>query len=137
MGVIFWLSSRTANESAKQSGAVLGWLISCFGENAFTDFIVRKLAHFLEFTGLCFLFNVALYYTRGKVSPVLATAFTSLYAATDEVHQLFVDGRSCELRDWAIDSCGAIVGAIGTMLLFLIISKIANKSKKSIDTETI
>lgn len=134
MGIIFWLSSRTADESARQSSSVLQWLIEHLGNIGISEFIVRKTAHLLEFTGLCFLFNVALYYTRGKVSPILSTILTSLYAVTDEVHQLFVVGRSCELRDWAIDTCGAILGAVGTMLIFLIISKI---SAKSIDTESI
>ncbi|MCM1114805.1 MAG: VanZ family protein [Clostridium sp.] len=133
MGVIFWLSSRTSTESAEQSGALLQWLIDHFGNNGFTDFIVRKLAHFLEFTGLCFLFNIAWYYTKGKASPVLSVICTSAYAATDEFHQLFVSGRSCELRDWAIDSCGAVAGAIGTMLVFYVVSLIIKK-KKCIDT---
>lgn len=134
MGIIFWLSSRTADESARQSSTVLKWLIEHLGSIGISEFIVRKTAHLLEFTGLCFLFNVALYYTKGKVSPILSTILTSLYAVTDEVHQLFVVGRSCEIRDWAIDTFGAILGTVGTMLIFLIISKI---SAKSIDTESI
>jgi len=34
----------------------------------------------------------------------------SLYAVTDEIHQLFVPGRSGELRDVMIDSIAALVG---------------------------
>ena len=33
-----------------------------------------------------------------------------LYAVTDEVHQYFVPGRSCELRDALIDACGVAAG---------------------------
>ncbi len=105
MGVIFWLSSRTAVESAQQSGSILQYLIEIFGDNIFTDFIVRKLAHFLEFTGLCLLMNIALYQTRKRKSFISATLLTSLYAVTDEVHQLFVEGRACRITDWAIDTC--------------------------------
>lgn len=131
MGVIFWLSSRTAVESAEQSGSILNYLIAIFGDNIFTDFIVRKLAHFLEFTGLCLLMNIALYQTRKRKSFISATALTSLYAVTDEVHQLFVEGRACRVADWAIDTCGAILGTIAFSLILLIITKI--KSKNTID----
>ena len=136
MGVIFWLSSRTADESSKQSGLIVAWFYNHFGENVFTDFVVRKLAHFLEYTGLCFLFNIALLYTRSKKSPFLSILFTSLYAVSDEVHQIFVDGRSFQVSDILVDSCGAILGSIGTMILLLVISKIKN-NHKAIDTRTI
>lgn len=132
MGVIFWLSSRTADESAQQSGNILNRLIEIFGDNIFTDFIVRKLAHFLEFTGLCLLMNTALYQTRKRKSFLLATVLTSLYAVTDEVHQLFVEGRACRAVDWAIDTCGAIVGTIAFAVIFTLLSK-AIKRKNTID----
>jgi VanZ family protein len=132
MAVIFWLSSRTADESALQSGAVLEWLINHFGDNIFTDFIVRKLAHFLEFTGLCLLFNIALYQTKKRKMLIPATVFTSFYAITDEVHQLFVDGRSCQFSDWAIDTAGAILGTIAFAVLFAIANRLLSK-KNTID----
>ncbi len=127
MGVIFWLSSRTADESSAQSGEVLEWLYKVFGDNFFTIFIVRKLAHCLEFTGLGFLFAVSLYLTRSKRSTLFAILFTSLYAVTDEVHQIFVTGRSCEFRDWVIDTFGALVGALGFVIILAIADSISNK----------
>ena len=132
MVVIFWLSSRTAQESSEQSSAVLEWLISVFGDNLFTDFIVRKLAHCLEFTGLCFLLNLSLYQSSGKKMPIRAIMLTSLYAVTDEVHQLFVDGRSCQISDWAIDTAGAVIGALGFIAVIYVIGSI--KKKNCIDT---
>ncbi|HIU52150.1 MAG TPA: VanZ family protein [Candidatus Merdicola faecigallinarum] len=35
-----------------------------------------------------------------------------IYAITDEIHQLFVPGRSGEIRDVLIDGLGIIVGII-------------------------
>lgn len=137
MGVIFWLSSRTADESAQQSGTVLKWLISVFGDSFFTDFIVRKLAHCLEFTGLCVLFNLSLLLDRKKVMPVMAAILTSAYAITDEFHQIFVVGRSCQISDWAIDTCGAAAGSIAFMIIYVIAKSIMKrnaKSKSVIDT---
>lgn len=131
MAVIFYFSSRTADESAEQSGAILNWLINFFGDNSFTDFIVRKSAHCLEYTGLCLLFNCAWYFTRNKKSVLISIACSSAYAATDELHQSFIDGRSCEFRDWAIDTGGAVLGAIGFCILFIIINAIAKSGKSN------
>lgn len=131
MGVIFYFSSRTATESSGQSNVIVAWLQKLFGENAVTDFIVRKSAHCLEFTGLCVLFNCSLFFTFAKKRPIISIICTSLYAVTDEVHQIFVDGRSCELRDWGIDTFGAILGTIGFLVLFCIIDRIVNKKVKN------
>lgn len=127
MAVIFWLSSRTAEESSAQSGAILDFLIDIFGENVFTVFIVRKSAHCLEFTGLSLLFNISLYFTKDRPMYLYATAFTSLYAVTDELHQLFVEGRSCQLGDWAIDTGGAVLGTIGFLVIFHIFKYVHNR----------
>ena len=129
MGVIFWLSSRTATESSEQSGVIVEFLRKIFGDNVFTDFIVRKSAHCLEFTGLSFLFNLSLYVTKNKPSFVFAVMLTSIYAATDEFHQLFVEGRSCQITDWAIDTAGAILGALGFLVILSIIKKLNKTSK--------
>ena len=45
----------------------------------------------------------------------------TLYAVTDEIHQSFVPGRSCELRDMGIDSCGVLAGVL--VVSFLMRSK--------------
>lgn len=130
MGVIFWLSSRTATESSAQSEIIVEILKRIFGDNVFTDFIVRKSAHCLEFTGLSFLFNLSLYVTKNNPSYFFAVILTSIYAATDEFHQLFVEGRSCQITDWAIDTAGAILGALGFFVILLIIKK-CNKTSNA------
>ena len=38
-----------------------------------------------------------------------AFALSSFYAATDEIHQLFVSDRAGQVTDWLIDSAGATV----------------------------
>lgn len=38
---------------------------------------------------------------------------------TDEVHQLFVPGRSCQVTDMLIDSCGVLAGVLAGLALFL------------------
>lgn len=127
MAVIFWFSSRTANESTNQSNVFVEWLENLFGKNEIWIFIVRKSAHCLEFTGLSLLLCFALYFTRNKSSIPFAVGLTSLYAVTDEIHQIFVEGRSCELRDWVIDTVGAVIGALGFLVLYRIISVIIKR----------
>ncbi len=130
MGIIFYFSSRTAVESSEQSSSILNILRQLFGKNAVTDFIVRKSAHCLEFTGLSLLLNFALYFSYQRKKLISAIIITSAYAVTDELHQLFVEGRSCEIRDWAIDTAGALIGSIGFLILIEIISYIIKKMRK-------
>lgn len=44
------------------------------------------------------------------VIPLLSWVFCILYAASDEIHQIFVPGRACMLTDVCIDSAGALLG---------------------------
>jgi VanZ family protein len=43
--------------------------------------------------------------------------FTSLYGASDELHQYFVPNRSCDFYDWLADSIGAVMALITIYLL--------------------
>lgn len=130
MGVIFWFSSKTAAESTGQSNVFVEWLENLFGKNEIWVFIVRKSAHCLEFTGLGLLVSAAVFFTKGKTNAIISLAIASAYAVTDEIHQIFVEGRSCELRDWVIDTVGALLGIIAFYVLFKIIQAIINKKRK-------
>ena len=121
MGLIFFFSSRTADESSQQSDFLLKLLQKLFGEGALSDFIVRKAAHFSEFALLRFLFNFSFYFTYGKPKRIISVALTSLYAVSDEVHQIFVEGRACQALDWVIDTCGAAAGMLAFVIILLII----------------
>jgi VanZ family protein len=75
----------------------------------------RKFAHFAEYALLCLLWWRA--FERGlgpRRAALLAFAIASAYAATDELHQSFVEGRHGTPVDWLIDSAGA-----GLMLFLL------------------
>lgn len=131
MGVIFYLSSRTADQSSQESGAVLAWLTRLLGDGWLTDFLVRKFAHFLEYTGLCLLLSFACAATWGKRWMAVGLPIASLYAVTDEVHQRFVPGRSCQVTDWAIDTAGAALGLLcAGVLLALWLRYRAKRSDK-------
>lgn len=73
----------------------------------FVDFIFKKTAHVIEYTMLFLLWFRAL----GSKNPFQAVVFSLVYAFTDEIHQLFIPGRTGRLRDVGIDSIGMIVFA--------------------------
>lgn len=119
MAVIFSLSAQTAGESSEVSGQ----LIFMMKLNISQDFI-RTVAHFLEYTGLAVLIFNALYQTFGYQRPFVALIVSSLYAVSDEIHQLFVEGRAFQISDIVIDSLGAAGGITVLILLIKFVSKI-------------
>ncbi len=132
MAAIFFFSSRNADESTAQSnraGMLAGHLFvrdfDSWTEQEQLDFAkkidhpVRKTAHASEYALLGMLLFGSMTGTR-KIRMGYAWLAASCYAATDEFHQLFVPGRSCQFTDVCIDSGGAALGilvAAGVSLL--------------------
>lgn len=96
-------------------------------------FLVRKTAHFTEYAILGALFYLNLIQFPKLNSRIkkllLPILFSFLYACTDEVHQIFVPGRSAQFRDVLIDTLGASFGAIITYLIIKLFTKIKTHSK--------
>lgn len=57
-------------------------------------------------------------FSRMRSYIVLAWALATFYAATDEVHQIFVPGRAGMVTDVLLDSAGALTGVLICWLLF-------------------
>jgi len=77
-----------------------------------------KGLHFVAYgtLGALLLFALRSSGAGRALAPLLAVAGASLYGASDELHQSFVTGRSCELFDWVADTLG---GALGVALAAL------------------
>lgn len=134
---IFYMSSRIASESQAMSDSVLQKVFELIGIE-FSSFIIRKGAHTLEFMGLAMLIFNAVYATwQLRITPIIAFAGTVLYAVSDEFHQNFVEGRACQLRDVLIDSNGALIGILISIIILLIIRKITERGKKNGNTQTL
>jgi VanZ family protein len=93
------------------------------------DFIVHKLAHILEYGLLTFLFFRAFYLSFGKSLTLkqhlfMAALCTLIYAATDEVHQLFVPTRTGRFIDVLIDGIGISLVVLYTKYQFHKVKKI-------------
>ncbi|MGN0571157.1 MAG: VanZ family protein [Candidatus Fimenecus sp.] len=118
--VIFALSNETATQSSSKSDGVIAMLFARFGI-AVTSHFVRKLAHALEYFGLAILLYNAYGQSFRAVQPTLTVLTTMLYAASDELHQYFIAGRACQLRDVLVDTLGAVAGvALCTGIYWLI-----------------
>lgn len=73
--------------------------------------IVYTLAHFSEYAVLAVLLALAFAPRRRVLAWVIPVVVASLYGVTDEVHQLFVPGRTSDPVDWLADTLGACLGA--------------------------
>lgn len=129
MVTIFIFSAQPANTSSESSDACIQWIYDLFGIRL-SQHIVRKTAHALEFCGLCLLFNLAFGVTTLKFRPLISFILTVLYAVSDEIHQIFVDGRACMFKDVLIDSGGAAVCIIILSIVYLIYKKHCGKRGK-------
>jgi VanZ family protein len=76
------------------------------------DFVLRKIAHVTIFGVLWLTFARATDWRR----PIAATVAALLYAASDEWHQTFVEGRHGTPTDVAIDAIGIGLAALAWKL---------------------
>ena len=131
--MIFFFSAQNAEDSSKLSGVVSDFVLSLAvpGYRDMTpaerqpyrqqwSLAVRKIAHFSEYALLAVTLVIFLHYLRpgrGYWFVLMgAWAIATLYACTDECHQMFVDGRGPAVLDVCIDSAGALLGAALTTL---------------------
>lgn len=135
MGIIFFMSNQPSDISNSHSTLVIKLLNiigidvnSTFGDMA--DFVVRKAAHFTEYMILAYLiFNVLEFYCSSRKKIVLfSILFVFIYASSDEIHQYFIPGRECALRDVLIDTAGGITSTLITNSL----KKVFVKKNKNI-----
>ena len=138
MCLIFGFSSQPINESSDLSMKVGERLAKVFvpgfdelseGEQtAFAEDInygIRKTAHFLEYMVLGVLWSLILMQTRLKMKSRIFAGIgvCALFAAGDEIHQLFVDGRTGRFMDVCIDTAGAACGILAVACVSMLIFK--------------
>jgi VanZ family protein len=158
MALIFFFSAQPAEESGEVSEFLgerlflatsdlfgLGWTMQKIAAlNLEAQHAIRKAAHFTEYfiLGLALFsgFRVNFPKAPGRrygipgnwTLPAVITA--SLYAASDEIHQIFIPGRAFQVTDIAVDSAGALLG-IGVFALLAVIV-LSVKKKKSAEVKS-
>ena len=86
-----------------------------------------KINHFLAFFILAVLLFLTLKYQRKSYyffnrASLIAFSICLIYGVIDEVHQMWIPGRSSEVLDWLADGFGALAGV-------LVVSYLMNKLK--------
>ena len=130
MFVIFSASSDGASyqHSSRFFEPMLRWLFPQMSQAHVETIhlVFRKCCHLTEFAILALLFWRAIHQSQiNKYGPRgwiwaeagLALASVQLYAASDEIHQIFIPGRTGQISDVFVDVSG---GALGLALLWLV-----------------
>lgn len=133
-GFIFFMSAHTGNDLDNGSGLVA--TVKAWLQTALSPFfgpksdVVSILGHFSEYLVLGTLLAHALSHHPSLSSGILvvsALALGSFYGATDELHQILVPGRFCDVADWITDTLGCAVG----ILIFMGLRTLRHKRKSS------
>lgn len=149
MVVIFLFSAEPADESSEKSLGI-GYAIADIFIADFEqwepqqqlefvegiEYPIRKGGHATEYAVLGFLLLATLYSWGDSVVKkrglriLSAFIIAVLYAISDEIHQLFVPGRSCQLTDVMIDSVGAVFGILAFLLAGRLWNRLFSRRKK-------
>ncbi len=144
MTLIFVMSHQPADVSSAQSGGIIEFIAKIFLD----DFellssaekkaiiqeyqhLVRKAAHFLVYSALSFLlcgYFVSFEPLKKLYGFIFAFLISLIFSCSDEIHQFFVTGRSCQVSDVFLDSSGILFGIIVFLILTLLFNRIRGVS---------
>ena len=125
-GIIFGFSNQNGETSGGVSRKVTEFVveISPFNKNITEEQKelqienlhpkIRKLAHFSIYTlvGILLMSLCMTYELKNIKRFFISLIFGIIYATTDEIHQLFIQGRSGNFIDVLIDTSGVLFGII-------------------------
>lgn len=129
-------SSMNADKSGAESEVTMGFLQNFFDalniKVEFTDYIVRKLAHFAEYTAIgIMLMNTA--YAFNKSRPYVFyphILFAGLFTAViDEAIQIYVPGRAGLITDVLLDFSGVVIGTVAMLIILTIYKAVCRKRR--------
>ena len=133
--VFIWSNSlQSVPESQAKSLGVRAQIKPCLGvfvgQGNVTDNLVRKLAHFVEYSALgCELALLLALKKRVSWQPIMNSAFAAMVVAlTDETIQIFT-GRGSQVQDVWLDFAGACAGILFVLLIRLLITALRRKHK--------
>lgn len=126
MIAIFYFSSQDASSSSKLSGGIVTQMFGTIEDILEVELVepdnyhkiekvetlIRKLAHMTEYAILAIALYIPFYVygKRGRKIILWSETLCIIYAITDEIHQLFVPGRSGQFVDVFIDGIGGLIG---------------------------
>ena len=128
MITIFMFSAQNGDESSELSQGFLRTFILRFTPDNISEdivnmmeYIIRKCAHMTEYSvfGILVFYQIKLYrlFEKEWNRIVMAVICVMIYASTDEIHQLFVGGRSGRFTDVLIDTAGGFIGIMAAAFI--------------------
>lgn len=134
LAFIWGNSMQSVTESQGKSLSVLAEvkpLLEVFvGRGNVTNHLVRKLAHFTEYSTLgCELALLLLFIRKITLQPIIDCLFFGMAVAlTDETIQIFT-GRGSQVQDVWLDFAGSCTGILFVLLIRLLITTPRRKHK--------
>jgi VanZ family protein len=115
------MSSFNGSSSSNQSNIIVTIISNIFNINNLDilSYLIRKTAHLTEYAILGILTNNMI--KNNNIKLYIGLLICIIYAISDEIHQLFVEGRSGQISDVLVDFTGSIVGIC---LFFVVINRI-------------
>jgi len=126
MGVIFYMSSRSGEESSVASKGITQFVSELAVKSGIVDEKditpdtlanlhkwIRVFAHFFEYMVLgilSFQFFKQFWFKKIIKVVIISLCFCVAYAISDEIHQYFIPGRAMDVLDVITDTLGSITG---------------------------
>lgn len=139
--MIFGFSNQDAEESGGLSSGIAEFVLKQIhydeAENKEqvlerTEKVIRKIAHFSIYTLVGFLLMafVSTYNIKENTRIIISLCIGVAYATSDEIHQLFIQGRSGQMTDVILDSMGVFLGIVLILTILEINKKLKRKIKE-------
>lgn len=100
--------------------------ISDHGIAPFTQFLIRKFAHFSSFflLGIFSFLSFKRLFVFSWTSPFFVWFYTIFWAVFDEFHQFITGDRTPSVHDVVLDSTGSLCGIILCGLIYYLVKKL-------------
>lgn len=149
MGAMFWFSNQQGTGSSSTSKKVSEIIVNIIDiKQQYSDAekeeiikvvepVIRKLAHYTFYAlgGILIANCVYQFCNKEKCVITISAIIGIAYAASDEIHQFMVPGRSGNVKDVIIDSIGILTGIALFLLLKEIITRLLIAKNKTKEVE--
>lgn len=150
-GYLIYHASLNANDSVKKSDVVTDIVINTvdkvtntddsieetLGRESISNFVRKLFGHFGLFllNGILSIIIGCLFIKKKILFYLIIFTHGLLIASITELIQLFSEGRIATFKDIMIDYAGYLLGLGITIIIYIIVKKIKNNTKKELNYE--
>lgn len=120
----FLLSKITISYAGKEIN------VNTVSEAGLIEFLIRKFSHFFAFfvLGLLIYRGFVLFFHSRKLTYFMVSfIIVSIYAATDEYHQMYTENRTPLVQDVFLDMAGGLAGIFFALFFYKKRAEVKNK----------